>query len=341
MNRKFISVFGAILCALAAFVGPVSGGGRSGETLRSFYIAIHGFSDFLPAWYQAILDVEPDEGNLRIRLIEITAASYTCGGTLVRARECVIPNLAIRKLVGRTNPCDFTAQEVEAALKSEKPKYAGTLEENHTLDIVATCGTSQRVLSFPYTIEVDLKALHRENPRIDQLWSLDEKVRDRAFGKNFRFAELPDSQDDTFKDLAIALLPELRSGKFDAGFDDPCSGANCGPSFLVKLLQGYTGPPNNPDPSYVELEDPSSLDLAKYVAPKFPQIAKTAHILGEVRLRLIADPQTGAITNVQVMSGNPILGHGAVAATNQWRFVPRSGLDGGVDVRLKYHLCGN
>lgn len=340
MRRKWIAAFGALLCALSIPFGRASGHRHRHDALKSFYIAMHGFSDDLAAWYQGILEVEPDGKNLRVTLIEISAASQACGGTLVRANQCLIRNRTIQKLVGRSNPCDFTAQGVQAALDAAKPKYMQPLEENSTVDIVATCGTQQRILSFPYTIDVDREVLHRDNPRVDELWNLRYSVKDRAFGKGFWFDYKP-AQEKKFEDLGTALLPELRSGKYDAGFDDPCSGPKCGPSFLVSLLKGYTGPPANPDPSYVELENASSLHLAKYVPPQFPAIAKTAHIFGKVRLSIVADSQTGAVTDVKLLSGNPLLGRRAIAAASHWQFFPRPGLgDKSIDVSLNFHLCG-
>lgn len=339
ITRRRLLALSPLLCLVLAAVPRTAGHDKRSE-LKSFYIALHGTSDFLPAWYEAIIDVEPQGKDLRVRLIMITAASYTCGGKLVRARECIMPNLTMRELVGRADPCQLTAYQVQKALDAAKPKYMGSLEENHTTDVVATCGSRQRILSFPYTIEVDINKLHRQHPRVYALWNLNSHVRDRAFGKNFWLENVPAADEKKYEDLGTALLPDLRSGKYDAGFDDPCTGPKCGPSFLVSLLRGYTGPPANPDPSYVELEDASSLDLAKYVAPQFPAILKIAHGFGEVRLRVVADPRTGTVTDAKLMSGNAMLGHMATKAARQWQFVPRSGLDASLDVGLNFHLCG-
>lgn len=341
MNCKFFATFSALLFALAVPLGRAAGHHKRDSSLKSFYIAMHGTSDFLPAWYQGILDVEPEGKNIRVTLIEISAASYTCGGRLVRAKQCLISNRDIEKLAGQSNPCDFTPKEVRKALAAAKPKYTGPLEENSTADIVATCGSKHRTLSFPCTIDVDRDVLHREHPNIDGLWNLRYEIRDRAFGKDFWFDDHSATEEKQFEDQGTALLPELRSGKYDAGFDDPCSGPKCGPSSLVSLLQGYTAPPANPDPSYVELQNASSLGLVKYVEPRYPSMFKFARISGEVRLQMIADSRTGAVTNVKVLSGNPILGKLATEAANKWQFSPKPELgDGPVDVGLNFHLCG-
>jgi hypothetical protein len=126
----------------------------------------------------------------------------------------------VRKVAGRIALCSYTERAVADALKAAAPNGIGDTWDSATLNVVARCGTGEKVFAFPYPAEVDLKALHRDSPRVDALWDLSYKVRRHAFGKHFSFRDSPPAQEKEFEDLGMKLLPELVSGKYDAGFGD-------------------------------------------------------------------------------------------------------------------------
>jgi protein TonB len=55
--------------------------------------------------------------------------------------------------------------------------------------------------------------------------------------------------------------------------------------------------------------------------PAYPTIAKAARVQGTVRIEAVI-ATNGAIRNLQVMSGPPLLVQAAVAAVQQWRYQP-------------------
>jgi TonB family protein len=57
--------------------------------------------------------------------------------------------------------------------------------------------------------------------------------------------------------------------------------------------------------------------------PDYPQIAKAAHIQGEVVIRAVIS-ETGNITDPKVVSGHPMLRDAALAVVKQWRYEPTS-----------------
>jgi protein TonB len=61
--------------------------------------------------------------------------------------------------------------------------------------------------------------------------------------------------------------------------------------------------------------------LLRKVEPKYPIIARQARIQGQVVLAAIIDRQ-GAITNLQVVSGHPMLIGAAIEAVKEWRYRP-------------------
>ena len=61
--------------------------------------------------------------------------------------------------------------------------------------------------------------------------------------------------------------------------------------------------------------------------PAYPEAARTAGIEGKVILKL-AISETGAIIDVKVLKGDPMLAEAAVAAVKRWRFCTPAMLDG-------------
>ena len=61
--------------------------------------------------------------------------------------------------------------------------------------------------------------------------------------------------------------------------------------------------------------------LVHRVEPAYPTLARTARVQGEVVLSAIIDAN-GQITNLQLVSGHPMLVPAAFAAVREWRYKP-------------------
>jgi periplasmic protein TonB len=61
--------------------------------------------------------------------------------------------------------------------------------------------------------------------------------------------------------------------------------------------------------------------LIQKVEPTYPPLARAARVQGEVLLSAIIDAN-GQITNLQLVSGHPMLVPAAIAAVRQWRYKP-------------------
>jgi TonB family protein len=68
--------------------------------------------------------------------------------------------------------------------------------------------------------------------------------------------------------------------------------------------------------------DAARSDLVQRVEPAYPAQALSQHVQGAVVLH-VRTGREGAVEDVQVVSGNPLLADAAVAAVLQWRFKPR------------------
>ena len=61
--------------------------------------------------------------------------------------------------------------------------------------------------------------------------------------------------------------------------------------------------------------------LTLKVQPLYPEPARLMHLQGTVRLRAIIG-KDGSVSDLEVLSGNPILVQAALAAVREWRYRP-------------------
>ena len=61
--------------------------------------------------------------------------------------------------------------------------------------------------------------------------------------------------------------------------------------------------------------------LLHHVEPVYPQMARIAHIEGDVVVQVLID-ENGDTGNARVVSGHPILAQSAVDAVKQWKYKP-------------------
>ena len=62
-------------------------------------------------------------------------------------------------------------------------------------------------------------------------------------------------------------------------------------------------------------------DLIHKVLPTYPPLARSARIQGQVVLQAVISKQ-GAIENLRVLAGHPMLVPAAIEAVRQWRYRP-------------------
>jgi protein TonB len=76
-------------------------------------------------------------------------------------------------------------------------------------------------------------------------------------------------------------------------------------------------------------------------APQYPQMARIAHITGDVILKITID-RTGEVTDVSATQGHPILIQSAIDAVRQWRYRPYvlngEAVEVESTVKLQYHM---
>jgi periplasmic protein TonB len=79
-------------------------------------------------------------------------------------------------------------------------------------------------------------------------------------------------------------------------------------------------PPSSPDRT-IRLSHMSEGDLVRKVLPIYPPLARSARIQGAVILQAMIG-KSGAIENLRLISGHPMLAPAAIEAVRQWRYRP-------------------
>ena len=83
---------------------------------------------------------------------------------------------------------------------------------------------------------------------------------------------------------------------------------------------------------------PRTPELIRHVRPRYPALAKQARIQGTVILEAIINKQ-GAVENLRVVKGHPLLIQSALEAVEQWRYKPT--VLGGVPVEVITRITVN
>ena len=305
----------ALLPAVDVTAAPPAG------PLRSFYIATGpGFDNFS----HHIVSVESVGRDARIRVIRVAAVNNVCPDIqLVTAAERLVRETTVQAVAG-IDVCDISQRTIDGAIaRSKTPRvdYVDYMGGGHT--VVADCGGQQRVLGvYDNAPWVNFETLHRRAPTVWALWDLYGRLSERMLPDRW---EVPDPVHEA---LGTSLLPELRSTKYAAAFGDE----------LVNVLKGYTGPPAERDVLPAEVLDRDSLPMVAFVAPTYPPIALSARISGDVRLRLIVNPETGAVTRVDRLLDEPVLGDAAVGAVRTWKFDPARVSPEPIEVTMRFQI---
>jgi periplasmic protein TonB len=94
----------------------------------------------------------------------------------------------------------------------------------------------------------------------------------------------------------------------------------------------------------VRISHISEGDLVHKVVPTYPPLARSARIGGQVVLQAVISKQ-GAIENLRVLSGHPMLVPAAIEAVRQWRYRPYVLNNEAVEVEtlitVNFSLAGN
>ncbi len=214
--------------------------------LENFYVVTQAIFHTDPKWVDHILEVRPEQQNVRVREIRIAPLNPACPRHVtVRAIERVIPNTTVKKAAARFDLCAFTEEDVEGVIGAAKRKTGtpASDDDSATQTIVAHCGAKQRVFELPDKDSLRFDAINLADPHLAAFWDLAAVVEAHIFGDDFSLAKLTPDQDREAQAFGAKLVPEIKSGKYDPAFaDNNCPYAECPDHTAASALQGYAGP---------------------------------------------------------------------------------------------------
>jgi TonB family protein len=300
-----VGVCGLFLLADVAMAAPKA------EPLRSLFIRKNA-----PTFGgEEYVSLEPVGEDVRLRIISVEWASEWCAEPVVRAVERILPHTTVQA-VANMPVCSLSERTVERAYKRAESHY-GLYEIVFGVNVVvADCEGSERMFVHYAPPLMDTDKLQRIAPKVAALWKLG--------GHLVGQGPLSESTET----LGTTYAPMLLSGKY----------TELVPDHFVKALKTYTGPPAFRGGPVAELAEREALPLTTYVPAVFPQIALSARIFGDVRLRLTLDPETGAVSDVQKLADKPLLGAAAIDAARRWKFDPAKASREPIDVMIRFHV---
>jgi protein TonB len=99
-----------------------------------------------------------------------------------------------------------------------------------------------------------------------------------------------------------------------------------------------------PAPLPVRVSHMSEGDLVRKVLPTYPALARSGRIQGQVVLQAVISKQ-GAIENLRVLAGHPMLVPAAIEAVRQWRYRPyvlnNEAVEVETQITVNFSLAGN
>ncbi len=116
--------------------------------------------------------------------------------------------------------------------------------------------------------------------------------------------------------------PDLGAGGVPGGVPGGIPGGSAGGVIGGIISSTHVDVPKVATPQRVRVSSGVSTGLLiRKVSPTYPQLAKQARIQGQVVLQAEIS-KDGTITNLQLISGHPMLAPAAIEAVKQWRYKP-------------------
>jgi protein TonB len=159
--------------------------------------------------------------------------------------------------------------------------------------------------------------------------------------------------------ITLTMPTRVPSRIADTGDDGPPQGAGFGsgtpgdtaardPRGLPNLSTSGTRPvlpvALAPAVAPVRISHMSEGNLVHKVLPTYPPLARTAHIQGQVVLQAVISKQ-GAIEDLKLLAGHPMLVPAAIQAVRQWRYRPyllnNEPVEVETQITVNFSLAGN
>jgi TonB family protein len=294
-----------ILCAMA----PPKKQQPAPAVPSRFEIGRHWFFDFGPPFnYYELFIVRPASDGTSIERITLSPPGDPC---LVPAKLEIASGLldmTVPALFAETNPCAIPEKYLHRELKRCKKclVFSGA-----NVAMRVHCGSEVRVIRSDI-LDKDLFAAALKTPEYTS-WTMQLLAKlDHAVGPGVMEKPMfstPEKNEPSGRSAAPAILQDLAAGKFD----DLFQGARDKPSELYRTIR------DQPLQSTVRLDSSFPFAPEVFVAPEYPLVARTAHVVGSVSVRIDVD-EDGNVINVTTESGPEMLLGAVKTAVGSWKF---------------------
>jgi hypothetical protein len=301
-----------VICALAILCGAGSPQERqlSPGAPDQFLIGRHTFIDVGPPndFYEIFL-VAPTANGALVDKITLTPVTDVCfRPATVELKSASIAE-SPAKLLGTQNPCAIPEKELRSELKRCKNclVFSGA-----NVAMQVQCGNQIRTIRSNI-LDKDMFDPKPNTPEHTS-WTMQLLARlDQPFGPGVLDKPIMPTvveEEPPLKDAQSSpLLLDLSAGKYDALFKD----APDRPSDLYRAAQIRPAIPS------VHLQSSTPFQPIEPVLPKYPPIARAAHVEGAITFKIAVD-EKGSVRDVIFDSGPGLLRGAVKDAVSSWSF---------------------
>lgn len=266
-----------------------------------------------------VTDVQPvSESEAQVRFINIYPA---CGTYHVNEDEQVL-EAPVQKLAGSAALC-IPEKELarKIALQHRKTRPSGS---DGAQIISARCGSDVLVHRLPSSETSNAEAPQEASARTAALFTLADDIRAR-YKKETGYDPFECRHDCVAERLQKRAAREqaaidISSGEYDLVFPDiPLAMQKDGQAKL-SLAMPSPEEATRPEMDFGEIENAAELGFEKVEDVAYPQMARIAHIEGDVRIDLGIDVPSGKVVSTTPVSGHPLLQRAVADAATQWAF---------------------
>lgn len=266
-----------------------------------------------------ITDVQPvSEFEAQVRFIKIYPA---CGTYHVNEDEQVL-EAPVQKLAGSAALC-MPEKELarKIALQRSKTRPSGSAGAQI---ISARCGSDLLVHRLPSSETSSDESRQKASSRIAAIFTLADDIGARyrketgydPFGCRHDCVAERLQKRSALEQAAI----DISSGEYDLVLPDiPLEMRKDGQAKL-SLAMPSPEEATSAETDFGEIENSAELGLEKVENVLYPQMARIAHIEGDVRIELGIDEPSGRVLSTAPVSGHPLLQRTVEDAARQWTF---------------------
>lgn len=269
-------------------------------------------------WY--VTDVQPiSDTETQVRFIRVYAV---CGTYHVNEAEYTF-EAPLEEVAKHAALC-MPERQFNKALSWAARKHGE--DYGHGQNISVQCGSDEIVHALPDPNLLRFEELQAKQPSVAALFNLNRDIRNR-FSKETEH-EVFQCQNDCEKakmEQRAALeqaATDIISGEFDLVLPPiPLEWQKDGQSRLSWAMPSPQEAAAGREKDVGIVDDLDRLGLEYSVEIPYPQMARIAHIEGDVAAELTVDSATGNVLSVTATSGHPILRSAVAETTRKWIFL--------------------